>query len=232
MAAAKPAEAAPLSPERQFLADAQGRLRQHDAEVASLKENYEFRGAYLSECWAAVHAAETELREATPRPVPRMRKQLLGHRYEPEPEPPVLLIEALQAARQRQVEADGALVGIRSELEAAEACRRRLSDAVDRAAWVALAKHAADTGLADEVERKQRAAYDAGLRLMLLYKARMIETKRQGPYMSESLPVMQTLHRIAAYEPFAEDLDDLQGGRSWAAAHDRLMSDPRAEIPA
>jgi hypothetical protein len=230
MATAKPAVAVTLSPERQALADAQERLRLHDAELAALRENDAARTEYSFQCLGAVDAAEAELRKATPRPVSRMAKDLRGHRYDPDPEPPEHLVEAVQTARQRQVEAEAQRDALKAELRAAEEDRKRLYDAVDRAAWVVEAKHAADIGLADEVARLQRAAYDAGLKLMLLYNAGLITVKSEGPWPTLR-PVMQTLHRIAAYEPFSEDLDDLEGGRSWTAAHDWLMSDPTAEIP-
>jgi hypothetical protein len=227
----KPTEAAALSPERQSLSDAIERLRQHDAATSELRENDSIRSAYVWRCMGAVDAAEDELRKATPRPVSRVTQDLRGHRYEPDPEPPEALKEAVWTAKQRLIEAEAQRDGIRAELKDAEEGRKRLHDAIDRAAWAVEAKHAVDIGLAAEVDRLQRAAYDAGQKLMLLYRASMIETKRKGRYADETLPIMQTLHRIAAYEPFAENLGDLNGAQSWADVHDRLLSDPTAEIP-
>jgi hypothetical protein len=217
----KPAAAVSLSPERQALADAQERLRQHDAAIAELRENREIRGAYLSECYDAIRAAEAELQDvaATLRRE-HHDKGPMGRAmsWTPAPEPPVRLAEAVETAKHRQIEAEASYNGIGAELRAAEDGRKRLHEAVDRAAMLVLAKHAADIGLADETERLQRDAYDKGLRLLWLSKAGVIEAKRQ------------TLNRVEAYQGFW-DLDDVDGLRTWTAARDRLMSDPTAEIP-
>jgi hypothetical protein len=221
-----------LSPERQALSDAIERLRQYDAAISELRENDNVRTSYLYECNAAVPAAEDALREtmAGLKVDYQTAKWSKDWVWEPEPTEPLHLVEALATARRREVEAGAAREGIRTELRSAELRRKDLAEAVDRAAWIVQAAHAEDIGLADETERLQRAAYDLGLKLMLLHNAGLIATKRKGTYGDEPLPVMKTLGRVRAYETFW-DLDDLEGGRSWTAAHDRLMSDPTAEIP-
>jgi hypothetical protein len=157
---------------------------------------------------AAVPAAENELREATAtlKPDYQQARWARDWVWEPEPTEPLPLVEALAAAQRREVEASAAREGIRAELRAAEARRKSLVEATDRAAWAVIAKHAADINLAEEVDRLQRAAFDAGLRLALLHKAGVISAKKE------------TLNRVEAYQGFW-DLDDLQGGRSWSVAH-------------
>jgi hypothetical protein len=226
MAAAKPAEAALLSAERQFLADAIEALRVADAAIAELQENDAIRTTHAYDCMEQIEAAETTLADTT-----RRLKQAFAlaerSQWEPDPVAPPAMIEAVPEARRRYEEALAARDGVRAELRREESNRERLEARVQRAALGVIAAHAIDTGLVAEVDRKHREAFDAGLRLAWLDHHGLLDTANVDYQLP---PVARTLWRVRDAADWGADMPDVDGARPYAQALSDLMTDATAEI--
>jgi hypothetical protein len=216
---------APLSPERQALADAIEDLRQFDAGLDSLRQHEEASTDHLYATDTGVDAAEAALKAAIAEQE-RYRAVSRPTFWEPAPAPPLELVEAVPAARARYDEARSSRDAIRRDLRKMEAERDRRADDLRRSALAVIAAHAAAIGLPAEVDRLQCAALDAGMRLQWLAQEGGISIERTG---FEPSPVEMTLTRMRSASTWG--LPPVPGARPWVAALQTLMTDATAEIP-
>ena len=88
--------------------------------------------------------------------------------WPPDPGPPPELTEAVTLAKAQRADAWTSREALRSEIRTQEQRREHKCTNVRQKALQVIAQHAADTGLAAEVEALQREAVDKGLRLAWL----------------------------------------------------------------
>jgi hypothetical protein len=223
--AAPKRDAAPLSPERQALAEAIAEMQRFDADLATLRESEEACTDNLYASDTAVEAAEAALKAAIAEQE-RYRAVSRPTFWEPAPAPPLELVEAVPAAKARYAEAQVARDAVRRDLRKMEAERDRRADDLRRMALAVIAAHASAIGLPAKVDRLQSAAMDAGMRLQWLAQEGAISTERTG---FEPSPVELTITRVRSAGTWG--LPSVPGARPWVAALQSLMADATAEIP-